>query len=169
MAVWPLLLFWSIGLAGTPRQASAPYTTPEEAAVSRLAGLKGPVKLDRRFALRSGGEIEFENRIRSPDVTRRIAVMLNAELDRYESVRVCDPHDVSRGEYPWSRCRLNGAHSFVGVSEPTITGSDATVFVTVWWNTSDRIQPIAAVQWEALVRKDRSGWRLTKLTSVAAT
>ena len=162
-------LGFSLALTMLPAIGTAQARTPEEVVVSKLAqSLIKPVKLDPRYALIASGASPFAGK-RPEARTRSMARHLSARIEEFESVRRCDPHDVTRGEFPWSRCKLLDAESFVAVSEPTIEGDTATVYVTIWTHSrSSPVQPISIAQYQACLVRVKGEWQVKKLEAVAA-
>lgn len=156
-----------VAFAGTVTPVDAQYATPDEAAVSGLASLKQPVKVDPRYGISGAASEE----LRPQSVTAAIAKLLgNAGIEEFETARKCGPHDPRAGEYPWAHCDLSGASSLVIVGKPEIDGDTAIVNFTVWTHYSaHRVQPVAAAAFEATVVRRAEGWFVLRIEGIAAT
>lgn len=146
--------------------------TPEQVVAAHLRSrliLTHPIKLDaREFHARADRPGEF-GAVRDSTRSVLIANELDAKVQTLDEVRICDSGDPARGIPPWATCRLVGAESFVGISEPTINGDRAVVDVLVWRSLGNSMRPLSGTHYEIILKRSGRAWEVESVEVKAVT
>jgi hypothetical protein len=94
---------------------------------------------------------------RPSDQTQRLAAGLGAKVHEVGRLIAC-----GTGEARW-QCRLSGVDLAIGLAQPTVHGTVATVAVSSWRQWSTRRGPRVSTQDEVLTLElTARGWQVTK-------
>lgn len=94
---------------------------------------------------------------RASDRTQRLAAGLGANVHEVGRVVACGTGETRR------QCRLSGADLVIGLAEPTVQGTTATVAVSLWRQWSTRSGPRVSTQDEVLTLVlTVKGWQVTQ-------